>query len=113
MKSGSEPSSKERTARPNERSSDRQRESIVVFRESLDKQAHGNVKELREFAGVILADGTLPVNHVRDHATGSKNGKQISLAKISRFHKIAQSLEGRGMPQRVADLFKTLDQHGE
>src|ERR1035438_6646790 len=68
-------------------------ELVKGYALQLDKHAHGNVKELRQFACVTLADGTLPVNHVRDHTAGPKNGNQISLAKIPRFHKIAQGLD--------------------
>jgi hypothetical protein len=35
------------------------------------------------------------------------------LAKIPHLHEIAQGIEGRSMPQRIADFFEPLDQDGE
>ena len=35
------------------------------------------------------------------------------MAKIPHLHEIARGIEGRSMPERIADLFELLDQDGE
>jgi hypothetical protein len=69
-----------------------------------NEQTHGDVKELRQFARVSLADGALAVQYVRNHAARSKDRDQIPLTKVAHFHEVAQRVEWRRVPQGVVDV---------
>src|ERR1019366_4757585 len=88
--------------------------TAIPFRHSLlDKQVHRDLEQRCEFLRLLLADGALPVQTLRNAPARAEDRQEIARGSMARFHQVSQHLErGRG-GQRVVAVVVGLNQDGE